>query len=68
MTLTGYTGVKVFCATTSSDRTALGERVTEWIGANPTLAVVETLVRQSSDAAFHCITIVVFYRPAPTGS
>jgi hypothetical protein len=56
-----FNGVKVFAATLVRDREMLGERVSEWIAANPRASVVEMVVRQSSDAAFHCISITVFY-------
>jgi hypothetical protein len=45
----------------------LSEAVTAWIAAHPVIAPVEMTVVQSSDAAFHCVTIVVGYweaRPA----
>lgn len=62
MPLSGYSGVKVFCATTSADRHHLGEAVTGWLAENPGREVVDTVVNQSSDQAFHCITIAVFHR------
>ena len=65
MTIMGFTGVKVFCASTSADRQALGEKVTAWLADNPKLEPVAQEVRQSSDDAYHCITIVIFYRPRP---
>jgi hypothetical protein len=52
--------VKVFSATRSRDRATLGERMTEWLDANPGSRVLRTEVRQSSDSAFHCLSIVVF--------
>ena len=55
-------GLKVFSATVMADRALLGERVTDWIQTNPHRELTEILVRQSSDAAFHCITIIVFFR------
>lgn len=57
-----FDGVKVFSATMSAERARLGEKVTEWIAANPKLTVVEVVVTQSSDADFHCIAITVFFR------
>lgn len=56
----GFSIVKVFSATKSKDREKLGERVTDWIAANPTLEVVRTSVTQSSDHGFHCLTLVLF--------
>ena len=52
--------VKVFSATKSRDREKLGDRVSDWIAANPTVEVLRTSVIQSSDAAFHCLTFVLF--------
>lgn len=57
-----FNGVKVFSATMVHDRAVLGERVTEWLANHPTYEVAEMLVTQSSDQAFHCIAITVFYR------
>lgn len=52
--------VKVFSATMARDRDALGDRVTNWIRSNPELAIQSTVVVQSSDHGFHCLSIVVF--------
>ena len=63
-----FNGVKVFSATMVADRMVLGEKVTEWLAAHPTYQVEEMLVTQSSDHAFHCIAISVFYLdPAGAG-
>ena len=51
--------VRVFSATKYRDRTSLGEKVTEWLRANPTVQILETVVRQSSDREFHCLSIVL---------
>ncbi len=56
-----FNGVKVFSATMFADRDRLGDRVTDWIAANAHLKVTEMIVTQSSDAAFHCVAITVFY-------
>jgi hypothetical protein len=56
-----FNGVKVFSATMAPDRGALGTRVTEWLKNNPRVEVVDTIVTQSSDQAFHCLAITVFY-------
>jgi len=58
----GYTGVKTFTATTVRDREALGDRVTTWLGANGDLELVDRTATQSSDKAFHCLSIIVFFR------
>ena len=55
-----FTGVKVFSATMVKERNALGEVVTAWLAAN-SVEVVETVVRQSSDSEYHCISITLFY-------
>jgi hypothetical protein len=57
-----YRAVKVFTATKAAERERLGDQVTEWLGANPGISIVDTVVQQSSDQQFHCLTIVVFYR------
>ena len=54
-------GVKVFSATMQQDRDRLGETVTAWLRANPKLWIIETRVTQSSDHAFHCLAITIFY-------
>ncbi len=58
----GFEAVKVFSATMQQDRGRLGERVTDWLRDNPGVEVAEAVVTQSSDEAFHCIAITVFYR------
>ncbi len=60
--LGGYDAVKVFSATKAAEREALGDRVTRWLGEHPEVTVVDTLVQQSSDNQFHCLSIIVFYR------
>ena len=57
-----FDGVKVFSATKARERESLGERLTEWMDQNPELKVVDTVVTQSSDQEFHCLTITVFYQ------
>jgi hypothetical protein len=56
-----FNGVKVFSATMVADRDQLGEKVTNWINSNPEKKVTDLVVTQSSDEAFHCIAITVFY-------
>lgn len=62
-----FDSVKVFSATMVRDRAQLGELVTAWLGENHEIDLVEIVVKQSSDARFHCVSVVVFYRAA-TGS
>jgi hypothetical protein len=56
-----FNGVKVFSATMVADRERLGEKVTEWINMHPELEVRDMVVTQSSDEAFHCLAITVFF-------
>jgi hypothetical protein len=56
-----FNGVKVFSATMVADREQLGEKVTTWINSQPDRNVTDLVVTQSSDEAFHCIAITVFY-------
>ena len=61
-----FNGVKVFSATMAQERDQLGEKVSAWLADHPTVKVVDTVVTQSSDDAYHCITITLFYRsPLP---
>lgn len=55
-----YNAVKVFTGTTCRERRELGERVTAWIHET-TPFIVDTVVRQSSDREYHCISITIFY-------
>lgn len=57
-----FNGVKIFSATMFADRGQLGEKVTDWIASSPQRKLTDIVVTQSSDAAFHCITISVFYQ------
>lgn len=56
-----FNGVKVFSATMVADRDQLGEKVTAWIASNHDKKVTDIVITQSSDEAFHCIAITVFY-------
>jgi len=51
--------VKVFSVTKAKERELIGERVTEWIAANPAVRIVKTVVALSSDQKFHCYSIVL---------
>lgn len=56
-----FNGVKVFSATMVVDREQLGDKITNWIANNPQAKVTDVVVTQSSDEAFHCIALTVFY-------
>ena len=58
-----YSVVEVFSATKARDREVLGEKVTGYLLAEAArLEVVGKVVSQSSDRAFHCLSIVLFLR------
>jgi hypothetical protein len=59
-----FNGVKVFSGTTYTDRASLGDRVSNWMSTHPECSVVDVVVTQSSDDAYHCIAVSVFYRAA----
>lgn len=56
-----FNGLKVFSATMVADREQLGEKVTKWMAEHPGCKPVEFQVTQSSDEAFHCLAITLFY-------
>ena len=56
-----FNGVKIFSATMAQERDQLGEKVSQWLADHPRLRVVDTIVTQSSDEAFHCLAITLFY-------
>jgi hypothetical protein len=56
-----WNGVKVFAATMANERERLGEKITTWIRQYPQYEVVDTVVTQSSDEAFHCLAFTIFY-------
>jgi hypothetical protein len=56
-----FNGVKVFSATMVEQRQRLGDMVTDWIAKHPDCEIVDMTVTQSSDSAFHCIAICVWY-------
>jgi len=56
-----FNGVRVFSATMVGERERLGEKVTEWLQENPHIEARDIIVTQSSDEAFHCVAITVFY-------
>ena len=60
-----FDGVKIFSATKAADRVMLGDRITTWIDEHPECEIVDKEVTQSSDNAFHCIAITLFWRTKP---
>jgi len=58
-----FDGLQIFSATLHQNRAALGEKVTAWLTTNrPHVDVIDIEVHQSSDNAFHCVTIIVYYQ------
>ncbi|MFT3698795.1 MAG: hypothetical protein QM831_36955 [Kofleriaceae bacterium] len=57
-----FNGVKIFSATQAMQREALGDNITRWLADHPECKPTEMIVTQSSDSAFHCITITVLYK------
>jgi hypothetical protein len=43
------------------DRDGLGEKITAWLHDNPHIEPVDAVVTQSSDEAFHCVAITIFF-------
>jgi hypothetical protein len=60
-----FDGVKIFSATKAGDRAVLGDRITGWLAEHPEYEIVDKEVTQSSDDAFHCIAITLFWRTKP---
>ena len=56
-----FNAVKVFSATKAVDRAQLGETVTTWLASHSGIAISDLVIRQSSDAQFHCVSITLFY-------
>ena len=60
-----FNGVRVFFATMFAQRQTLGETVTAWLEdakvRRPGFRIVDIVVRQSSDNAFHGVSITVFF-------
>jgi hypothetical protein len=57
-----FEGVKVFSATMAREREALSDQINEWLQANRHLEIVDEVVTQSSDSAYHCFTVSLFYK------
>lgn len=57
-------GIKTFSATKARERNNLGSSVTQWLTeqkAKPGFKVVDTVITQSSDNEFHCLSITLLY-------
>lgn len=51
--------VKVFSTTKRGERDRLGDRVTMWLRDRPDFTLVRATVLLSSDAKYHCLSIVL---------
>ncbi len=60
--MVSFTGVKVFSTTLARDRENMGEHIGRWLAEHPDIEVVDKTVTQSSDKAFHCVSIIFFFR------
>ncbi len=56
-----FNGLKVFSATMVADRDQLGEKVTAWMANHKECQITDVVVTQSSDEAFHCVAITLFF-------
>ena len=56
-----FNSIKVFSATMAQERDRLGDRITDWIREHQNYEIVDTIVTQSSDEAFHCLALTLFY-------
>jgi hypothetical protein len=56
-----FNSAKVFSATMMNDRSVLGETITVWMKAHPSYEITEIFVTQSSDEAFHCLAMTIFF-------
>ena len=56
-----FDGVQMFNATLAKERARLGETISAWMAKNRHLKVVDWWITQSSDNAFHCVTMTLFY-------
>jgi hypothetical protein len=54
-------GLKVFSATTPRDRGGLGDVITKWLAELTNPRILGWRVLQTSDSAYHCLTIVFFF-------
>lgn len=56
-----FNGVRVFSTTMHKDHDAMGGEITRWLADNDDIEIVDKVVTQSSDNAYHCLTITLFY-------
>ena len=61
MTPPYFSGMKIFSTTLARDREAMGDNITRWLHDNQQYEMVDKIVTQSSDEAFHCLAITLFF-------
>ncbi len=54
-------GIKVFSSSRPNRADLVGDRLTEWLSAQPSWAKYKFVVTQSSDSRFHCFSITVIW-------
>lgn len=63
--MSAFNGCKIFSATMFAQRQTLGDEVTRWLedahARRPGFRLVDMVVSQSSDRAFHCVAICLFF-------
>ena len=52
--------IKVWSVTKVRDREVIGDVITNWLQESRAIPS-ETIILQSSDSAFHCLSFVMFY-------
>lgn len=58
-----FDGVKIFSATKQKERETLGETITQWLDDHrDTVRIVDKNILQSSDNAYHCLSVTLFYQ------
>ncbi len=58
-----FDAVKIFSATKLKEREMLGEAITQWLDDHKhAITVVDKVVSQSSDNAYHCLSVTLFYQ------
>jgi len=56
-----FDGVEIWSMTKPTERQQLGRHITSWLCANKHCSVVDVQISQSSDNAYHCVTVFLFW-------
>lgn len=57
-----FDGMVIFSETKHTDRHNMSEEVTAWRQRNASATITDIRTMQSSDNAFHCVTVIIFYK------